>query len=87
MDYCLSAANDDYMLSSCFRSFFVLTNAGGLFYGKGFAAEYDSLKPLLTLYRHTEVLLERAGSGDWLRNETKRPWILNRFETSRLTYL
>lgn len=44
----------------------MLTNGGGLFYGKGFAAEYDSLKPCLTLYRYTDVTLERGGSGTQL---------------------
>lgn len=44
------------------RRFYVLTNTGGFFFAKGFA-EFDSLKPLLTLTGSSEVSLERGGSG------------------------
>ncbi|CAM9870074.1 unnamed protein product [Ectocarpus sp. 12 AP-2014] len=44
--------------------FYVLTNTGGIFFAKGFAAEFDSLKPLLTLTGSSEVSLERGGSAD-----------------------
>ncbi|CAM9291701.1 unnamed protein product, partial [Ectocarpus sp. 6 AP-2014] len=46
------------------RRFYVLTNTGGIFFAKGFAAEFDSLKPLLTLTGSSEVSLERGGSAD-----------------------
>ncbi|CAN0389238.1 unnamed protein product [Ectocarpus fasciculatus] len=45
------------------RRFYVLTNTGGFFFAKGFA-EFDSLKPLLTLTGSSEVSLERGGSAD-----------------------
>lgn len=41
----------------------MLTNTGGFFFAKGFAAEFDSLKPLLTLTGSSEVSLERGGTG------------------------
>eukprot|EP00904_Undaria_pinnatifida_P005496 jgi/Undpi1/2076/HiC_scaffold_12.g05462.m1 len=44
--------------------FFVLTNSGGLFYAKGFAAEFEPLKRCLLLLSNTQVSLERRGSGE-----------------------
>lgn len=40
----------------------MLTNNGGLFQAKGFAAEYDNPKIYLTLTPTTDVKLEKAGS-------------------------
>lgn len=48
-------------LFSC--RFYVLTNEGGFFQAKGFAAEFDSLKPLPALHGSSEVTLEKSGSG------------------------
>lgn len=41
----------------------MLTNTGGFFVAKGFAAEFDTLKLCVTLTASSEVTLERAGSG------------------------
>ncbi|CAN0156050.1 unnamed protein product [Pylaiella littoralis] len=48
--------------------FYVLTNMGGIFQAKGFAAEFESLKPLLPLNYSSEVTLERTGPGKLSRD-------------------
>ncbi|CAM9855276.1 unnamed protein product, partial [Scytosiphon promiscuus] len=53
-----------FMLRRKESRFYVLTNQGGLFVAKGFAAEFDSLKRCVTLTASSEVTLDRGGSGD-----------------------
>lgn len=47
---------------SWFR-FYVLTNQGGFFQAKGFAADFDALKPLPSLQGSSEITWEKSGSG------------------------